>query len=70
MPYNQDGSQGDTEELTKSINTGICCRSFSRLTRVGVGASVQDCGVWNVDFLHLTAPVAMGNAAWFGAGVA
>ena len=44
---------------------GLC-----QLTRVGVGLSVQESGVRNWDFLHLAAPLAVGNAARFGTGVA
>ena len=43
---------------------------FFKLTRVGVGVSVQESGVRNRDFLHLAAPLAVGNAARFGTGVA
>ena len=44
--------------------------SFGQLTSVGVGLSVQESGVRNWDFLHLAAPLAVGNAARFGTGVA
>ena len=72
MPYNQDGSQDGTEELTDSINKDVFTGTsvYSLLTRVGVGASVQNCGVRNGEFLHLAAPVTVGYAAWFGTGVA
>ena len=43
---------------------------YSLLTREGVGASVQNCGVRNGKLLHLTTPVTVGDAARFGAGVA
>ena len=36
------------------------------LTRIGVG--VQEICVRNGDFLHLTAPITVGNAARFGTG--
>ena len=56
--------------LKRCHRKDIFLLSFSSLTWVGVGVTVQESGVGNWDFLHLAAPLAVGDAAWFGAGVA
>ena len=54
----------------KGTMKDIFLRKLFQLTRVGVGITVQESGVGNRDFLHLAAPIAVGNAAGFGSGVA
>ena len=69
-PHNQDCNPGGTGGLTKGTMKDLFWGSFGQLTGIGVGLYIQEITVRDWDFLHLAAPLAVGNDARFRTGVA